>query len=665
MTVLGPGAGDVPLDGDEPGGPRGRAARRRRRRRPTACSCTSARASPSPAAWPAAPRTPPPRCSPATRCGRPASTRAELLDLAAELGVGRAVRPARRHGDRHWARATELTPALAPRRLPLGVRARRTAACPPRASTASSTGSARAAIRPEPRVPTDLMQRAARRRRRTPSAPLLANDLQPAAVSLLPAAASARSTVGERVRRARRASCPAPGPPSRSSPATASTRSTCRVALTASGCRARGARVHGPVHGARICRRQLRGAVGAEALMAHLLNAEGVTVAFAHARPARTASPSASTTATGSASWAATATASARCCAMLAARAGARLRPGDARAAACTSGMLDQSDELDRRRDRACRDVVGDLPDHVWAARRRASADVLGRPRSARRPRWRRRRSRPLSGGQRRRVALGARCSIDDRRRDAARRADQPPRRRGRRLAGRHLRTRWPASRGALVVVTHDRWFLDAVCERTWEVHDGVVDALRRRVRGVRARARRARPDRRRDRGAAAEPAAQGARLAAARARRRGRASRRFRIDAAARPDRRRAARRATGWRWSGWPRPGSARTCSTSRTSPLPARDDRGSSARRHLAARAGGAGRHRRRQRRRARPRCCGCSWASSARPPGGSSAGKTVRTAMLTQEVASSTRSRDLRVQEAVEKVRRLGAASATAT
>ncbi len=28
----------------------------------------------------------------------------------------------------------------------------------------------------------------------------------------------------------------------------------------------------------------------------------------------------------------------------------------------------------------------------------------------------------------------------------------------------------------ALVVVTHDRWFLDAVCEQTWEVHDGAVD---------------------------------------------------------------------------------------------------------------------------------------------------------------------------------------------
>ena len=34
------------------------------------------------------------------------------------------------------------------------------------------------------------------------------------------------------------------------------------------------------------------------------------------------------------------------------------------------------------------------------------------------------------------------------------------------------------ANRGsALVVVTHDRWFLDAVCQWTWEVHDGVVDA--------------------------------------------------------------------------------------------------------------------------------------------------------------------------------------------
>src|SRR4029453_2570815 len=29
----------------------------------------------------------------------------------------------------------------------------------------------------------------------------------------------------------------------------------------------------------------------------------------------------------------------------------------------------------------------------------------------------------------------------------------------------------------AMVVVTHDRWFLDEVCQWTWEVHDGAVDA--------------------------------------------------------------------------------------------------------------------------------------------------------------------------------------------
>ena len=33
------------------------------------------------------------------------------------------------------------------------------------------------------------------------------------------------------------------------------------------------------------------------------------------------------------------------------------------------------------------------------------------------------------------------------------------------------------ARTSALVVVTHDRWFLDEVCQQTWEVHDGVVDA--------------------------------------------------------------------------------------------------------------------------------------------------------------------------------------------
>ena len=77
----------------------------------------------------------------------------------------------------------------------------------------------------------------------------------------------------------------------------------------------------------------------------------------------------------------------------------------------------------------------------------------------------------------------------------------------------RHL-----AARGAAVlVVTHDRWFLDAVCERTWEVHDGVVDeydggyaayVLARAERTRQAAASREPP---------AQPGPQGARLAAPR----------------------------------------------------------------------------------------------------------------------------------------------------
>ena len=39
-----------------------------------------------------------------------------------------------------------------------------------------------------------------------------------------------------------------------------------------------------------------------------------------------------------------------------------------------------------------------------------------------------------------------------------------------------HLRSRTTAGL-AMLVVSHDRWFLDAVCTRIWEVHDGVVDA--------------------------------------------------------------------------------------------------------------------------------------------------------------------------------------------
>jgi len=39
-----------------------------------------------------------------------------------------------------------------------------------------------------------------------------------------------------------------------------------------------------------------------------------------------------------------------------------------------------------------------------------------------------------------------------------------------------HLNNRWQKGTGALLVVTHDRWFLDDVCTRMWEVHDSTID---------------------------------------------------------------------------------------------------------------------------------------------------------------------------------------------
>ena len=82
-----------------------------------------------------------------------------------------------------------------------------------------------------------------------------------------------------------------------------------------------------------------------------------------------------------------------------------------------------------------------------------------------------------LSGGQRRRVALAA---VLTRRADVVI-LDEPTNHldvEGVDWLARHLQARFSGSggrgSGALVTVTHDRWFLDAICTNVWEVVPGV-----------------------------------------------------------------------------------------------------------------------------------------------------------------------------------------------
>ncbi|GAA3018585.1 ABC-F family ATP-binding cassette domain-containing protein [Streptosporangium longisporum] len=129
-------------------------------------------------------------------------------------------------------------------------------------------------------------------------------------------------------------------------------------------------------------------------------------------------------------------------------------------------GSLSQGDDLDPAR--PVRDIVlGDRSEHEWAGDagiREILASLLGDIDLTAL-------AGSLSGGERRRTAL-AKLLIDEHDLIIL---DEPTNHLDIEAIdwlARHL----AGCRTALVVVTHDRWFLDAVSTRTWEVVDGTVE---------------------------------------------------------------------------------------------------------------------------------------------------------------------------------------------
>ncbi len=133
-------------------------------------------------------------------------------------------------------------------------------------------------------------------------------------------------------------------------------------------------------------------------------------------------------------------------------------------------GVLDQSDVIDPGLNIG-QAVVGDTPEHVWASDPRVRDVIAGLLNDLD---WSKQVAE-LSGGQRRRVALAALLVQDF---DVIM-LDEPTNHldvEGVAWLAAHLNNRWGKNSGGLIVVTHDRWFLDAVCNYTWEVYGGAIE---------------------------------------------------------------------------------------------------------------------------------------------------------------------------------------------
>ncbi|MCZ0912170.1 ABC-F family ATP-binding cassette domain-containing protein [Gordonia amicalis] len=133
-------------------------------------------------------------------------------------------------------------------------------------------------------------------------------------------------------------------------------------------------------------------------------------------------------------------------------------------------GVLDQVDRFDDD-ETVGHAVVGDRPEHEWAGDPRVR-DVIGGLLGD--VEWTAT-TGSLSGGQRRRVSLARLLAGEY---DVLA-LDEPTNHldvEAITWLADHLKRRWPANAGGLLVVTHDRWFLDEVCTMTWEVHDRIVE---------------------------------------------------------------------------------------------------------------------------------------------------------------------------------------------
>lgn len=133
-------------------------------------------------------------------------------------------------------------------------------------------------------------------------------------------------------------------------------------------------------------------------------------------------------------------------------------------------GVLDQADTLDPT-DTVGHAVVGDVPEHEWAGDPRGRDVIAGLLGDLD---WQAVLG-TLSGGQRRRVALARLLAGDH---DVLA-LDEPTNHldvEAITWLADHLKRRWSANAGGLLVVTHDRWFLDEICTTTWEVHDRIVE---------------------------------------------------------------------------------------------------------------------------------------------------------------------------------------------